>query len=104
MRQTKLNKAIYHQLRDQFSLKSQMAQSAIRNVVGKYRTVKTQLAQRPYRFDTGKKDQNGKAIWDSVPKTLDWLWQPIKFNRPQLDLQRDRDWTVKKDQIGRAHV
>ena len=44
MRQTKLNKAIYHQLRDQFGLKSQMAQSAIRNVVGKYRTVKTQMA------------------------------------------------------------
>ena len=99
MRQTKLNKAIYHQLRDQFGLKSQMAQSAIRNVVGKSRTVKTQLAQRPYRFDTGKKDQNGKAIWNSVPKTLDWLWRPVKFNRPQLDLQRDRDWTVKKDHV-----
>lgn len=53
--QSKLNKALYHEIRDQFGLKSQMAQSAIRNVIARYKTVRTQLSQKPYRFDTGKK-------------------------------------------------
>ena len=33
MAQAKLNKALYHQLRNDYGLKAQMAQSAIRNVV-----------------------------------------------------------------------
>lgn len=57
--QSKLNKALYHEIRDQFGLKSQMAQSAIRNVIARYKTVRTQLSQKPYRFDTGKKDSIG---------------------------------------------
>ncbi|KWU08870.1 hypothetical protein CEE75_12085 [Lactobacillus crispatus] len=24
---------------------------------------------------------------------LSWLWYPIKFKRPQLDLERNRDWS-----------
>ena len=26
-------------------------------------------------------------------KQVNWLWYPIKFKRPQLDLQRNRDWS-----------
>ena len=52
MAQAKLNKALYRQLRNDYGLKAQMAQSAIRNVVARYRTVKTQLAQKPYRGQT----------------------------------------------------
>lgn len=92
MSQAKLNQALYHQLRADYGLKAQMAQSAIRTVVARYRTVKTQLAQKPYRFNTGQLDQFGNHIWKSTPRTLDWLWYPIAFKRPQLDLQRNRDW------------
>lgn len=44
MSQTKLNKALYHTLRSEYGLKAQMAQSAIRNVVARYRTVKSLIA------------------------------------------------------------
>lgn len=99
MAQAKLNKALYHQLRNQYGLKAQMAQSAIRNVVARYRTVKTQLAQKPYRFNTGQPNQYGNDIWQSVSRDLTWLWYPINFRRPQLDLQRNRDWSLKDDHV-----
>ena len=40
-----------------------------------------------------KKDSKGHAIWSQIPRDLDWLWKPIEFKRPQLDLQRGRDWS-----------
>lgn len=99
MSQAKLNRALYHRLRTNYGLKAQMAQSAIRTVVARYRTVKTQLAQHPYRYDSGKQDQFGNDIWQFAPRDLDWLWRPINFKRPQLDLQRSRDWSVKADHV-----
>ncbi|MCQ5069254.1 hypothetical protein NE681_17875, partial [Faecalibacillus intestinalis] len=70
MAQAKLNRALYHQLRKDYGLKAQMAQSAIRNVVARYRTVKTQLAQKPYRYNTGRQDQYGNDIWENESRTL----------------------------------
>ncbi|AZA20064.1 MAG: transposase [Lactobacillus helveticus] len=93
LKQSKLNKALYHDLRDKFELKSQMAQSAIKTVIARYKTVKTQLFQHPFRYDTGKKDGKGRGIWAQIYRDLTWLWQPISFKRPQLDLQRGRDWS-----------
>ena len=93
LKQSKLNKALYHDLRDKFELKSQMAQSAIKTVIARYKTVKTQLFQHPFRYDTGKKDGKGRGIWAQICRDLTWLWQPINFKRPQLDLQRGRDWS-----------
>ncbi|WP_241960253.1 transposase, partial [Lactobacillus helveticus] len=93
LKQSKLNKALYHDLRDKFELKSQMAQSAIKIVIARYKTVKTQLFQHPFRYDTGKKDGKGRGIWAQIYRDLTWLWQPINFKRPQLDLQRGRDWS-----------
>lgn len=93
LKQSKLNKALYHDLRDKFELKSQMAQSAIKTVIARYKTVKTQLFQHPFRYDTGKKDGKVRAIWSQIYRDLTWLWQPINFKRPQLDLQRGRDWS-----------
>src|SRR5699024_4081798 len=49
--------------------------------------------QKPYRYDTGRKDGKGHAIWAQTFRDLSWLWYPIKFKRPQLDLQRNRDWS-----------
>ncbi|AUI76730.1 RNA-guided endonuclease TnpB family protein [Lactobacillus helveticus] len=93
LKQSKLNKALYHDLRDKFELKSQMAQSAIKTVIARYKTVKTQLFQHPFRYDTGKKDGKGRGIWAQIYRDLALLWQPINFKRPQLDLQRGRDWS-----------
>ncbi|MBD5430489.1 transposase [Lactobacillus sp.] len=93
MAQSRLNKALYSDLRTKFGLKSQMAQSAIRNVVAKYKTVKTQLVSKPVYYDTGKKNVKGKEIYQRVYRDLKWLWYPISFNTPQVDLQRNRDWS-----------
>lgn len=95
--QNKLSKALYQDIRQRFGLKSQMTQSAIRNVVARYRTVKTQLSQKPYRYNSGEKDNRGHAIWKSAKRDLTWLWKPIHFKRPQVDLQRNRDWSILKN-------
>src|SRR5699024_1422713 len=54
MKQNRLNKELYTKLHNLFSLKSQMAQSVIRTVIARYKTVKTQMARRPYKYQ----DQN----------------------------------------------
>lgn len=93
LKQSKLNKALYRDLRNKFGLKSQMAQSAIKTVIARYKTVRTQLKQKPHRYDTCRKDGKGHAIWAQTFRDLSWLWYPIRFKRPQLDLQRGRDWS-----------
>ena len=86
MKQSRLNKDT--KLRNLFSLKSQMAQSVIRTVIARYKTVKTQMARRPYKYQ----DQN-TGEWYREVRDLTWLHKPISFNRPQVDLQRNRDWS-----------
>ena len=88
MKQSRLNKELYTKLRNLFSLKSQMAQSVIRTVIARYKTVKTQMARRPYKYQ----DQN-TGEWYREVRDLNWLHKPISFNRPQVDLQRNRDWS-----------
>ena len=82
-----LNRALYAEIRSRFGLKSQMAQSSIKTVIAKYKIVKEQLFQNPYRY----KDENGD--WRRITKTLEWLWKPVFFGRPQVDLVRDRDYS-----------
>ena len=84
--QLKLNKALYHDLRDTFDLKSQMAQSVLRTVIARYKTVATQLSQKPY-----------KCLGYKIKRDLTWLWKPVTFSRPQFDLVRNRDWSFKND-------
>ena len=74
-----LNRALYAEIRSRFGLKSQMAQSCIKTVIAKYKTVKEQLFQNPYRY----KDENGD--WKRITKTLEWLRKLIFFGRPQAD-------------------
>ena len=80
-----LNKELYSDLRDYFWLKSQLAQSAIKTAIARYKTVKQQLFQNPYKY----KDEKGN--WNYSTKTLEWLWKPVFFSRPQADLVRNRD-------------
>lgn len=92
------NAEMYHVIRHKFpQLNSAMVQSTYRTVETRYKTVATQLSQHPYRYDTGKKDsKTGKAIWKSVPRTLEWLWQPIYFKRPQADYLRNINYSFVK--------
>ena len=69
----KLNKVLYREVRSKFALKSQLAQSTFRTATARYKTVQTQLEQKH--------------------RTLEWLYQPVKFRRPQCDLVRDRDYS-----------
>lgn len=86
-----LNRELYSNLRSQFGLKSQLAQSAIKTTIARYKTVKQQLFQNPYKY----KDENGN--WNYSTKTLEWLWKPVLFSRPQADLVRNRDYSFVDD-------
>ena len=86
-----LNKELYGEIRCRFGLKSQLAQSSIKTAIARYKTVKQQLFQHPYRY----KDEHGN--WQCIPKTLEWLWKPVFFSRPQADLVRNRDYSFVND-------
>lgn len=82
-----LNKNLYNDLRNLFNLKSQLAQSTIRTTITKYKTIKTQLSQKPYKY----KDEDNNLHY--IQKTLEWLYKPVFFSRPQADLVRNRDYS-----------
>ena len=93
--QAKLNKAVYSDLRQKFNLRSQMAQSVLKTVIARYKSVKAQLGQKPYKFhDINAPKDKG---YYTVQRDLDWLWEPIFFKRPQLDEVRDRDYSFKQN-------
>ena len=87
----KLQDKLYHTIRDEFGLKSQFTISAIKTVIARYKAEATKLESKPYRYQ----DESGK--WVAVPKTLDWLWYPIEFKRPQADFVRGRDYSFIED-------
>ena len=64
-----LNRTLYHELRDRFGLKAQMAQSALKAVIAKYRTVRS----------------NGHE------RTL------VRFRMHRYDLVWNRDWSIGED-------
>ncbi|MDD6381900.1 MAG: hypothetical protein PUG02_00800, partial [Selenomonadaceae bacterium] len=86
-----VQKALYKDVRSLFGLKSQLTTSSFKTVTARYKTVKQQLFQNPYRY----KDENGN--WQRITKTWEWLWKPIFFNRPQADLVRNRDYSFVDD-------
>lgn len=82
-----LNKLLYHCVRERFNLKSQLTQSVFRTATARYKTTREQLAQKPFRY----KDEHGE--YQKITRTLEWLFKPIFFRRPQCDLVRDRDYS-----------
>ena len=82
----KVSKELYSHIREEFGLKSQMAQSAIRTVTARYQTVDTQYRKESYKF---KADDR----WYRVPRDIHWLQKPLHFHRPQVDLVRNRDYS-----------
>ena len=83
----KLHKALYRTVREKFGLKSMMACSVFRTVAARYKTVREQMKQKPYRY----KDSEWK--YKSIPRTLEWLEKPIEFCRPQADFVKERDYS-----------
>lgn len=88
LNQIKINHEIYYQIREKFQIKAQLTQSAIRCVVGKYKTVLKQLQARPFRYY----DHSTKKAY-VIKRDLTWLQKPICFRQPAADLQRTRDWS-----------
>ena len=66
LKQFSLNKALYYDLRERYGLKSQMAQSVIKTVIAKYKTIL----------------ENQKA------------WIKPDFSKPQYDLVWNRDYSL----------
>ena len=94
LNQAVINRAIYYDIRQQFNLKAQLAQSVIRSTVARYKTVKTQLKARDYHIYDKSVNKNYY-----IERDLNWLQKPIKFNKPQADLQRNRDWSFINGQL-----
>ena len=109
LKQSELQSALYHELRTRFGLKSQMTQSVFKTVIARYKTVQTQLRKQRV-WDGYKKDNHGKDVPNYIHKDLTFLWKPIEFKRPQLDLVRNRDYSFKNNVLsmntinGRIHV
>lgn len=82
-----LQDKLYRTIRDNHGLKAQMTISALKTVTARYKTVREQLYQNPYRY----KDSAGR--WKYITRTLEWLQRPICFHRPQADLVRGRDYS-----------
>lgn len=94
LNQAMINKALYYYLRNAFNLKAQLAQSVIRTVVTCYKTARTQLKQKPFKFYSKTPQCSFRCTRD-----LYWLKRPLKFRTPQADLQRTRDWSFVGDQL-----
>lgn len=82
-----LQDRLYQYVRDTYGLKAQMTISSFKTVTARYKTVRTQLEKKPYKY----KGTDGKYVY--IPRTLEWLWRPIVFKRPQADLVRNRDYS-----------
>ena len=82
-----LSKLLYQTLRTEYGLKSQLAQSCIKTVLARYKTIKDQLFNNPYSYQ--EKDEPRQYI----TRTLDWLQKPVLFSRPQADFVRNRDYS-----------
>lgn len=86
-----VHKKLYKVVRDSYLLKSQMTISAFKTVTARYKTVKEQLSQKPFRYE----DEKGETCY--IQRTLEWLWKPVCFRRPQIDLVRGRDYSFTAD-------
>jgi len=85
----KFNQEMYHYLRaESKEINSAMVQSTYRTVEARYKTVETQLKQRPYHYQ----DQN-TSEWYREKRDLSWLCKPIKFSRPQADYVRNINYS-----------
>lgn len=88
---SKLQDILYSSVRTEYGLKSQLTISTLKTVTARYKTVKEQLFQHPYKYQ----DEEGKTQY--ITRTLEWLMKPVYFRRPQADLVRNRDYSFVED-------
>lgn len=81
----------YQEIRGGFAMKAQLAQSVIKTVTARYKSLRKQLREEPYRIWDKESDKTY-----SFQRDLNWLQKPILFSRPQADLVRNRDWSFAK--------
>ena len=82
----------YHAIRDEFSLKSQLAQSVLRSLSGEYKTILEQYKSNPWHYYD---KETGTSY--SFKRDLSWLTAPVEYHKPFYDAVRNRDFTLEKD-------
>lgn len=87
--QRKLNDLLYYKFKAITFLRTQIIQSVFRTVIARYKTIKTQMQGRPFKYY----DSNAKKLY-VVKKDLSWLMHPVQFNRPQIDLVRNSNYAL----------
>ena len=92
LNQKSLHNNLYYKLRETFQLQSQMAQSVIRTVISRYKSVNTTLKQKPYKF----KDINTNRYY-YVKRNIEWLKQPIQFKSNIAVFVRNRNYSLLKN-------
>ena len=96
----KIQKQLYHEVREKFRLNSQLTLSVFKTVVARYKTVREQLFQNPAKYKVGGKIVDGKkkGVYKIVPRTLEWLWHPLHFKALQCDQVRNRNYRISGHQ------
>ena len=87
-----LNDEFYHFIRDDFSMKSQMAQSVSKAVCASYKIINEQLKSNPWHYY----DKETKVSYNYA-RDLSWLTHPVVYHNPFYDAVRNRDFTLKDD-------
>ena len=87
--QRRLNDALYYQFRDNSFLGAGLIQSVFKTVIARYKTVKTQMKQYPFKYW----DDKEKHLY-RIDRDLSWLQKPIKFRRPQADYVRTKNYSL----------
>lgn len=91
-----LQDELYYKIRDDFGFKSQMTISAIKTVIGKYKTIQKNVEKKKERELKHRKELKTYPRKKRKPKKIeDWI-MPI-FKVPQIDLVRNRDYSIKDD-------
>lgn len=87
--QRKLNDALYYQFRNDSFLGAGLIQSVFKTVIARYKTVATQMKQRPFKYW----DDNTKHLY-KIERDLSWLQKPIQFRCPQADYVRTKNYSL----------
>ena len=89
--QKKLHHDLYRQFRQQSFLKSQMIESVFRTVIARYKSVKTQMSRKPFKYW----DKKAQELY-IINRDLSWLQKPIRFKRPQADYVRRYNYSLAR--------